>query len=161
MYISIYAAGPEVAAPSLSPPDGTCSLAAAGSHRPLQLCVLRLRAVVMTAYCAAVSTATAGPTLCAAFVGTLNSMVCPQSYSQVTTEAACKSLAAIGGKSYGGNVTVATLPPGCFWLNVGGGVYLNTHASGAAHANAQQLCAGAPPSHAQPRTPDAQSMEYP
>ncbi len=93
------------------------------------------------------------PALCAAFVGTFNSKFCPQGYSQVTTEAACKSLAAIGGKSYAGSVNVTTLPPGCFWLTVGGGVYLNTHATGAAHANAQQLCAGAPPSHAQPRAP--------
>jgi hypothetical protein len=64
-------------------------------------------------------------------------------------------LALIGGKAYGGSVNAATLPPGCFWLNVGGGVYLNTHATGDAHANAQQLCARglpAPPSHAQPRT---------
>jgi hypothetical protein len=91
------------------------------------------------------------PALCAAFVGALNSRTCPQGYSQVTTDAACKSLAAIGGKSYGGSVNAATLPPGCFWLNVGGGVYLNTHATGAAHPNAQQLCAGAPPSRAQPR----------
>ena len=91
------------------------------------------------------------PALCAAFVGTFNSRTCPQGYSQVTTEAACQSLAAIGGKAYVGSVTVESLPPGCFWLTVGGGVYLNTHATGAAHANAQQLCAGAPPSHAQPR----------
>jgi hypothetical protein len=60
-------------------------------------------------------------------------------------------LAAIGGKAHVGSVNVATLPPGCFWLNVGGGVYLNTHATGAAHADAQQLCAGALPSRAQPR----------
>jgi hypothetical protein len=101
--------------------------------------------------------------LCAAFDGTLNSMVCPHGYSQVTTEAACESLAAIGGKSYAGNVTVATFPPGCFWLNVGGGVYLNTHATGAAHPNAQQLCVrGAPatPSHAQPRAPDARQRTH-
>ncbi len=81
--------------------------------------------------------------LCAAFVGTQNSKTCPQSYSQVETEAACRSLAAIGGKSYVGNVNLTSSPPGCFWLNVGGGVYLNTNANGAAHRNAQQLCAGA------------------
>ncbi len=91
------------------------------------------------------------PALCAAFASTFDSRTCPQGYSQVTTEAACQSLAAIGGKSYGGSVNAATLPPGCLWLDVGGVVYLNTHATGAAHANAQQLCAGAPPSHTQPR----------
>jgi hypothetical protein len=95
--------------------------------------------------------------VCAAFVGTFNSVVCPHGYSEVTAEAACQSLAAIGGKAYAGSVNVATLPRGCFWLIVGGGVYLNTHATGAAYPNAQQLCAGAPatPSHAQPRAPDA------
>ncbi len=87
-------------------------------------------------------------------------MVCPHGYSEVTTEAACQSLAAIGGKPYAGSVNLETFPPGCFWLTVGGVVYWNTHATGAAHPNAQQLCAGgapAPPSHAQPRAPDAQA----
>jgi hypothetical protein len=98
------------------------------------------------------------PALCAAFVGKLNSRTCPHGYSEVTTEAACQSLAAIGGKPYAGSVNLETFPPGCFWLNVGGGVYLNTHATGGPNPNAQQLCAsGAPatPSHAQPRAPDA------
>jgi hypothetical protein len=105
---------------------------------------------------------TGGPP-CAAFVGMFNSKACPQSYWQVKTEAACQSLAAIGGKAYGGSVNVTTLPPGCFWLTVGGRVYLNTHATGGAHANAQQLCVGAaiPPSRAQPRAPDAQARRHP
>ena len=93
-----------------------------------------------------------------------NSKFCPQSYSQVTTDAACKSLAAIGGKAYVGSVNIASFPPGCFWLNVGGGVYLNTHATGGPNPNARQLCAGgapASPSNAQPRAPDVQGMEYP
>jgi hypothetical protein len=80
----------------------------------------------------------------AAFVGTPNSKTCPQSYFQVETEAECQSLAAIADKWYGGSVNLKSSPPGCFWLNVGGGIYLNTHATGAAHRNAQQLCAGAP-----------------
>jgi hypothetical protein len=88
----------------------------------------------------------------AAFVGTTNSKTCPVSYSQVTSEAACKSLAAIGDKLYGGSVNFAFLPLGCFWFTVGGGdgVYLNTHANGRKHANTQLLCAGAlaPPTHA-------------
>ncbi len=98
--------------------------------------------------------ATGGPPFCAAFDGKLSSEACPQGFAPVTTEAACRSLAAIGGKPYVGRVSVATLPPGCFWLIVGGGVYLNTHATGAAHANAQPLCAGAR-RRAHPRTPDA------
>ncbi len=32
MYIAIYAAGPGGAEPSFSPPDGKCSVVAAGSH---------------------------------------------------------------------------------------------------------------------------------
>jgi hypothetical protein len=91
--------------------------------------------------------ATGGPH-CAAFDGKLSSKACPQGFSQVTTEAACQSLTAIGGKSYGGSVTVATFPSGCFWLRVGGGVYLNTHSDGNANPDAQPLCAGAPPSRA-------------
>ncbi len=98
-----------------------------------------------------------GPS-CAAFVCTaLNSKACPQSFFSVKTEAACQSLAAISGKSYGGSVNIATFPSGCFWLNVGGGVYLNTHANGAAHPYAQQLCAGGAP--ASPHAPDAQGTE--
>jgi hypothetical protein len=96
------------------------------------------------------------PVLCAAFDGKLNSKACPQSFVSVITDAACQSLAAIGGKAYGGSVNVTTLPSGCLWLTVGGGVYLNTHATGAAHPNAQQLCAGAP---APPRAPDVQGTE--
>jgi hypothetical protein len=91
---------------------------------------------------------------CAAFVGTLTGKTCLLGYSQVKAEAACQSLAAIAGKSYGGSVNLTSFPPDCFWFNVDGGVYLNTYATGAAHPNAQQLCAGgapAPPSHAQPR----------
>jgi hypothetical protein len=80
----------------------------------------------------------------AAFVGTFNSRTCRRSYSQVPTEAACQSLAAIAEKWYGGSVNLTSSPPGCFWLKIGGGIYLNTHATGAAHPNAQQLCAGAP-----------------
>jgi hypothetical protein len=53
-------------------------------------------------------------------------------------------LAAIGDKPYGGSVNVKSFPPGCFWLKIGGGVYLNAHSTGAVHPNAWQLCAGAP-----------------
>ena len=106
--------------------------------------------------------------LCAVFVGTFNSKTCPQSYSSVQTDVACKSLAAIGSKSYGGSVNVTTLPPGCLWLTVDAGaaidgavgVYLNTHSIGAAHIKAQQLCVrgtAAPPSLAQPRAPGVQA----
>ena len=99
--------------------------------------------------------ATGGPP-CAAFDGKLSSKACPQGFAPVTTEAACQSLAAIGGKSYVGSVNVSSLPSGCFWLNVGGGVYWNTHAEGGPNPNAQKLCAGgapSPPSHAQARIP--------
>ena len=80
----------------------------------------------------------------AAFVGTTNSKTCQVSYLQVITEAACKSLAAIGHKLYGGSVSLASFPAGCFWFTVGDGVYLNRNADGRAHPNTQLLCAGAP-----------------
>ena len=84
--------------------------------------------------------------VCAAFAtGNTNSKECPPSYYRVKTDAECKSLAAIGSKLYGGSVNLTSLPSGCFWLTVGGGVFLNTNAKGVAHANAQLLCAGAPP----------------
>jgi hypothetical protein len=131
--------------PSFSPADGTRGWFAACGRIARCLC-----AVVGTAHRAAMPAVTAGP-LCAAFVGTaLNSKACPQSFISVKTEAACQSLAAIGGKSYVGSVNIASFPPRCFWLNVGGGVYWNTHADGGPNPNAQQLCAGgapAPPSH--------------
>jgi hypothetical protein len=92
------------------------------------------------------------PCLCAAFVGTANSKACPRSLFQVKTESACRSLAAIADKLYGGSVNFSSVPPGCFWLNVGGGVYLNIHATGDAHPNAQQLCAGAPAPVSQAQT---------
>ncbi len=87
---------------------------------------------------------------CAAFDGKLSSKACPQGFAPVTTKAACQSLAAIGGKPYAGSVNLASFPPGCFWLTVGGGVYLNTHSDGNANPNAQPLCAGAR-RRAQPR----------
>jgi hypothetical protein len=84
--------------------------------------------------------------VCAAFAtGTTNSKECPPSYYRVKTDAECKSLAAIGSKLYVGSVNLTSLPSGCFWLTVGGGVFLNTNAKGIANANAQLLCAGAPP----------------
>ncbi len=107
-------------------------------------------AFVGIAHRAAYARSHGGPR-CAVFDGKLSSKFCPQGFLQVKTEAACKSLAAIGGKSYGGSVNIATLPPGCFWLRVGGGVYLNTHSDGNANPNAQPLCAGAR-SHAPPHT---------
>ncbi len=117
------------------------------SHAAALCCV---GAVVGMAHRAAMSAATGGPR-CAAFVGTaLNSKGCPNSFISVITDAACQSLAAIGSKLYGGSVNVASFPPRCFWLNVGGGVYWNTHATGGSNPNAQQLCAGGapvPPSH--------------
>jgi hypothetical protein len=102
---------------------------------------------------------------CAAFFSTaLNTKACPQSFFSVKTEAACQSLAAIGGKSYGGSVNVTSLPSGCFWLTVGGGVYLNTYADGKAHPNAQQLCAGGAPTpraHGDTRTHACTRMQGP
>jgi hypothetical protein len=99
---------------------------------------------------------------CAAFDSKLSSKACPQGFSQVTTEAACQSLAAIGGKAYVGSVNIASFPAGCLWLIVGGGVYLNNHSTGAAHPNAQPLCAGAR-RRAQPRTPlrEARRIAHP
>jgi hypothetical protein len=84
---------------------------------------------------------------CAVFVGTANSQACRRGYSQVTTEAACKSLALIGGKWYGGTVNLTSVPPGCFWFNLGDVVFLNTNPAGNRQLNAQQLCAGAPHAH--------------
>ncbi len=103
--------------------------------------------------------------VCAAFAtGTTNSKECPPSYFQAKTDAECKSLAAIGSKLYGGSVNLTSLPPGCFWLTVGGSVFLNKNAKGVAHANAQLLCAGAPPARTDRRihrhAPDAQARTH-
>jgi hypothetical protein len=98
--------------------------------------------------------------VCPAFAtGTTNSKECPPSYHRAKTDAECKSLAAIGSKLYVGSVNLTSLPSGCFWLTVGGGVFLNTNAKGIANANAQLLCAGAPPARTDRRihrhAPDA------
>jgi hypothetical protein len=81
--------------------------------------------------------------LLAAFaMGNTGSKDCPTNYDRVTTDAECKSLAAIGGKLYGGSVNLAAFPSGCFYLSVGGAVYLNTNAKGLPEPNAQLMCAG-------------------
>ena len=90
-------------------------------------------------------------------IGGTNSNGCPANYSRLETEAACKSLAAIASGTYETRGDYKYYPAGCFWHTVSRKFYLNTHGSGASSSFAQPLCAGAPapPSHAQPRAPDA------
>jgi hypothetical protein len=86
------------------------------------------------------------PECLAAFgIGSTNSNDCPQKYSRLETEAACKSLAAIAGVSMDVNSQAYKYyPAGCFRHTVSGKFYWNTHGSGASNSFAQPLCAGAP-----------------
>ena len=82
---------------------------------------------------------------CAAFkIGSTNSKDCAPRYGSLETEDACRSLAAIAGRAYGGNATYAFYPTGCFRHTVSGQFYWNTHPSGASNSFAQPLCAGTP-----------------
>jgi hypothetical protein len=77
-------------------------------------------------------------------IGSTNSNDCAPIYSRLTTEEACKSLAAIVGTKMDANSDSYTYyPAGCFWHTVIGKVYWNAHKSGASNSFAQPLCAGA------------------
>jgi hypothetical protein len=77
-------------------------------------------------------------------IGGPSSNGCPQNYSRLETEAACKSLAAIAGGKYDRGDNYSYYPAGCFWHTVSRKFYWNTHGSGASNSFAQPLCAGAP-----------------
>jgi hypothetical protein len=77
-------------------------------------------------------------------IGGASSNGCPQNYSRLEIEAACKSLAAIAGGTYDRSDNYSYYPAGCFWHTVSRKLYWNTHASGASNSFAQPLCAGAP-----------------
>jgi hypothetical protein len=77
-------------------------------------------------------------------IGVTNSNGCPANYYSVTTEAACKSLAAIAGGTYETRGDYKYYPARCFWHTVSRKVYWNKHGSGAGNSFAQPLCAGAP-----------------
>ena len=103
---------------------------------PRALCRAYLRRRRHTRWC---------PEFPAAFaIGGTNSNNCPQSYSRLETEAACKSLAAIAGAKYENRGDYKYYPAGCFWHTVSRKFYWNTHGSGANNSFGQPLCAGAP-----------------
>jgi hypothetical protein len=84
--------------------------------------------------------------------GDLNSSKCPANYVPIVDQATCSSAAMDTGKLWGGNVTNAARPMGCFWYNTSTAtsttkqVFLNLHATGAGESNTRPLCASAPPS---------------
>ena len=77
-------------------------------------------------------------------IGSTNSNDCPQNYSRLGAEAACKSLAAIAGGTYDRSDNYSYYPAGCFRHTVSRKLYWNTHGSGASNLFVQPLCAGAP-----------------
>ena len=83
--------------------------------------------------------------LCAAFeIGSTNTNDCAPIYSRLTTEEACKSLAAIAGAAmYDRSDKYSYYPTGCFWHTITGKFYWNTHTVGKNNSFAQPLCAGA------------------
>ena len=131
-------AGLAATVPSFSPPGGTAArrCMAHGLHGPHGV-PRALRCAVPMQRCVE---------LRAAFtIGGTDGDGCPPSYSRLTTEAACLSLAAIAGASmYGGSDEYSYYPAGCFRHTVSGKFYWNTHGSGASSSFAQPLCAGAP-----------------
>jgi hypothetical protein len=143
-------AGPSATAPTLSPPGGTAARRSASLHSawPARPGHMRRAARI----CATCHAAWWCPECRAAFeIGGTNSNDCPQSYSRLETEAACKSLAAIAGVSMDANSQAYKYyPAGCFWHTVNGKFYWNTHGSGASSSFAQPLCAGAPARPAPP-----------
>jgi hypothetical protein len=93
--------------------------------------------------------------VCAATYATnaANTNACPAGYSKITDVTACRVAAAFLGTPYGNSNSLPTKPSGCYLNTVSDPkVYLNTHATGAAAADAQPLCLlfGAPPATAAP-----------
>jgi hypothetical protein len=118
-------------------------------HAP---CLRRVCAVFAPRICATCHTARCCAECLAAFeIGGTNSNDCPQNYSPLETEAACKSLAAIAGVSMDVNSQEYSFYPArCFRHTVSGKFHWNTHESGASNSFAQPLCAGAPARPAPP-----------
>ena len=71
----------------------------------------------------------------------VNTTTCAAGYSKIGDEPACEAAAKAVGKSYGGNVTDASSPPGCFLRVDSGKVLLNLDRAGAADPLGQPLCA--------------------
>jgi hypothetical protein len=80
--------------------------------------------------------------LCAGFVdGADNTNHCPLGFSKIGTKEACAGAATALGRNYGGRVTVASYPSGCYSY----GLYLayfNEHPTGAPNPHYAPLCAG-------------------
>jgi hypothetical protein len=83
---------------------------------------------------------------CAGFVdGALNTNACPPGSSKIVLATACVSAAAAVGRSYGGSLTDAIRPSGCYTATgvTTGSVFFNDHPTGAPNAMTRPLCAGA------------------
>ena len=82
--------------------------------------------------------------VCTAFaLGGTSSNGCPASYLRLDNPDVCGIVADIANRTYGGIVTSAGLPAGCYWVTLGSTFYYHDHAAGAANVYAQPLCAGA------------------
>ena len=83
----------------------------------------------------------------AAYVkGDDGSNVCPANSAKIWDEPTCVDAAASVGATFQSTGTYADYPSGCYyWSGTfnSGGVYLNTHATGAADSGSTPLCAGA------------------
>jgi hypothetical protein len=79
--------------------------------------------------------------------GPWRSNECPAGSERIVTEAACRTAGAAAGKTFGGTVTYAIYPRGCFYCI--DSAYFNRDAVGAGDASSRLLCAavttGAPP----------------
>ena len=85
---------------------------------------------------------------CAAFaLGGAKSNFCPSSYLRLDRGDACASAATFANRTYGGSSAYSYYPAGCYWHTITGGIYYNTHATGAANYFAEPLCAGAAPAY--------------
>ncbi len=73
--------------------------------------------------------------------GPNNTNACPAGSSVIVDEAQCQAAAATVGMVYGGSVSYAGRPRGCYWVTGSGTVGLNTHPTGAANQYIQPLCA--------------------
>ena len=72
-----------------------------------------------------------------------NSDGCPPTFSILGDIAACESSALIAKTFFGGSLSLASYPGGCYWHRTANSFYFNI-ASGGANYFAQRVCAGAP-----------------
>jgi hypothetical protein len=79
-------------------------------------------------------------------LGPANTNACLAGSAKITDVTACPAAAAALGKTYGGSVSQAQRPSGCYLDTGDGTVYFNPSAPGAAAAGAQPVCrvTGAP-----------------